>query len=170
MKAILVILLLVVATIIGVAATHTVKLDGGYIVDVGSRVYDPVGTLKNIRNRLARDCSHVSSPSLSSAEATLAGTALRRHTQAGAPTIKLLAKSGAWLIAEAEFPEAEPGAFLLRKQGKAYKVVSVWGGSAAPFKDAPAIRQWFRSQAPSAPAALIECHEPLTPPFGPGTR
>jgi len=71
-------------------------------------------------------------------------------------------KMRSWLIAESEFSAAEPGVFLLHAQDGGYKTQSIWGGTNAPFKTPPAIREYFRSEVPAVPAALVRCYDPIT--------
>lgn len=87
---------------------------------------------------------------------------LRTNLQGGEPNLVILMKTQSWLIAESEFSEAEPGVILLHAQDGGYKTEIVWGGTNAPFKDPPAIREYFRSEVPGVPEPLVRCYEPIT--------
>ena len=44
---------------------------------------------------------------------------------------------------------------------------ATYGGTAAPFNEAAAIRDFFVEEVPDAPDAMIKCYEPVGPPFAP---
>jgi hypothetical protein len=100
--------------------------------------------------------------SISTIEASLVKAYLRTNLQGGEPNLVILMKTQSWLIAESEFSEAEPGVILLHAQDGGYKTEIVWGGTNAPFKDPPAIREYFRSEVPGVPEPLVRCYEPIT--------
>jgi hypothetical protein len=67
----------------------TKKVNEGYIVNVGSWWFDPVGELEELKTRAFRSCAGVSKQSLASTDATEI-YALLEGLGSGSPTLKQL--------------------------------------------------------------------------------
>jgi hypothetical protein len=68
---------------------------------------------------------------------------------------------GDWAIVEAEFDQAEPAIYLLKKETVDWKIRGDWGGTPAPHKANPMIRRWLSKDAPDAPRDLVKCFEAI---------
>lgn len=164
MRVYLVATLIVLAALGAAYAAFVVHVDDrGFIVEIGDHIYDPAGYVNQAVNRMLRDCSEVEHVSSSSKEWEAVTAYLR--TTGSEPRLVLLMKTQSWLIAESEFSNLEPGVILLRAQDSGYKMESAWGGTNVPFKTPPAIREYFSSKVPAVPAPLVQCYEPIIPPF-----
>lgn len=137
----------------------------GFVLNVGGRIYDPVGAIDNFSNKVVRDCSGVIHIPTDSNEAGSVKTYLYNSLHSGEPQLNQLIELESWLIAEATFESSEPGIFLLQKVEHGYITHRIWGGTAAPFKTAPVFRDYFLDNTPEAPLSLIRCYEPLSPPL-----
>lgn len=151
--------------VVTTALLITEKVDNGYIIMIGGTILDPVGEIREAANRVTRDCSQVSKIEPN----TDAWLNLQRQLEAmvpestAAPRIALRAKS--WVLVEADFSNNEPGISLLEDTDQGFREVASYGGTAAPFRDGPIIRDYLIHQAPSAPLVLIQCYDPVGAPF-----
>jgi hypothetical protein len=85
-------------------------------------------------------------------------------TESGAMGVRQIDRLGDWAIVEATPPNAEPGIFVLKKEGAAYTAAATWGGVA---QSAQEIRDYLAQNTPGAPAELFACFEPAGAPFAP---
>ena len=153
--------------LIAVLASSYEQVDEGFILSWGDHVIDPVGDVKDASNRLFRDCSEISSVRQgSSAWNTISGQ-LSKLAERNQIIPRKILTQGDWILAEADFPDAEPAIFLLLKSQTGVVTKAAYGGTAAPFNEVAAIRDFFVKEVPDAPDALIKCYEPVGPPFAP---
>lgn len=165
MKKPLIVVILAGATLTFLYLACIDKVDGGYIVKIGNSFYDPIGITSEITNAARRDCSNVENIETSNTHAKSFINAISTRLGIGDPSIKLMITLNEWAIIESEFSQGEPLSFLINEENYEYKVIATWGGSAAPFKTSPAIRSYFATQAPATPIQLLQCYDPVTPPF-----
>lgn len=148
----------IVGTLIGGYVLYAERVDDGFILDLGNHVYDPVGEIKDISNRLVRNCGDVTKVPLASSEARAITDHLRSQ-RLGEPSIYSMIKTQKWLIVESGFTRSEPAIYVLQELEHGYITHSEWSGTAAPFNDGPVIREYFRTNVPDAPSSLIRCFE-----------
>lgn len=137
----------------------------GYYWFVGDRIVDPVGEYREYSNRITRDCSSVTNVKPDSRDWLLVQGELRRFFPDSIPSPWVVLKSGSWFLAESDFSNGEPGILLIESAPGGARLVGAYGGTAAPYKDAPIIRGYFLKEFPAAPRALIQCYDPVGPPF-----
>ena len=152
--------------IAGLASSYQ-QVDDGFILSWGDHFIDPVGYYKEASNRLFRDCSEISSVRQDSSEWNSISRQLSRAVDRNQITPRKILTQGDWILAEADFPDAEPAIFLLLKSQTEVVTKAAYGGTAAPFNEAAAIRDILFEKVPYAPDALIKCYEPVGPPFAP---
>ncbi len=158
LRALLITIVVILGTLIGGYALIVERVDDGFVLDLGNRVYDPVGEIEDLSNTLVRNCGDVAKVPLASREA-MAITVHLRSLQLGEPSLGSVIKSKRWLIVETGFTNSEPAIYLLQEVEHGYITRGEWGGTAAPFNDGPVIREHFRKNAPDAPSSLIKCFE-----------
>jgi len=139
------------------------KVDDGYIVDVGPVWFDPVGEVSEMTNKIGRNCGEVSNVGSGSEEWNQLKSKLDESNSNSLP--RKILKQRNWFLVETDLTNAEPVIELFEHTSNGYKEMAGYGGTAAPFKDAPVIRKYLLEQAPTAPAALIQCYDPVGVPF-----
>ena len=100
--------------IAGLASSYQ-QVDDGFILSWGNHFIDPVGDYKEASNRLFRDCSEISSVRQDSSEWNSISRQLSRAVDRNQITPRKILTQGDWILAEADFPDAEPAIFLLLK-------------------------------------------------------
>lgn len=158
MRALLITMTVILSTLVGGYVLFAERVDDGFILNLGNRVYDPVGDIDDLSNRLVRNCGDVANVPLASNEAR-AITDHLRSLQLGEPILDSVIKSKRILIVESGFTNSEPAIYMLQEVEHGYITRSEWGGTAAPFNDGPVIREYFRKNVPDAPSSLIRCFE-----------
>lgn|GEM_PF-7013530 len=139
------------------------KIDDGYIVDVGPVQFDPAGEVSEMTNKIVRTCGEVSSVGAGSEEWKQLKNKLDESNSNSSP--RKILKQESWYLVEADLTNAEPVIELFEHTSNGYIEKVGYGGTAAPFKDAPAIRKYLIDQVPAIPAALIQCYDPVGVPF-----
>ena len=155
-----------VLLIAGLASSYQ-SVDDGFILDWGDHFIDPVGDYKEASTRLFRSCSEVRSVKQGSSEWNMISSQLAKLAERNQIMPRTILTQGNWILAEVEFPDAEPVIFLLLKSPTGIVTKAAYGGTAAPFNETATIRDFFLEEAPAAPDALIKCYDPVGPPFAP---
>jgi hypothetical protein len=68
---------------------------------------------------------------------------------------RYMGKDG-WHIVWATPRNMERGVFILHGNATSLEYIGVWGGTAFPEEES-SVLEWFKGQAPDAPASLLEC-------------
>jgi hypothetical protein len=157
---------ILILLIAGLALSYQ-QVDDGFILSWGDHFIDPVGDVKDASNRLFRSCSEVSRVRQDSSTWNSISRQLSRAVDRNQITPRIIMTQGDWILTEADVPDAEPAIFLLLKSQTGAVTKATYGGTAAPFNEAAAIRDFFVEEVPDAPDALIKCYEPVGPPFAP---
>lgn len=170
----LVSLLVAVLAVAGVGLSHLERYEDTVIFVAGDKAYDPLGSARNVYNRVSRDCSAVVEvPRQSKAWREIRDelSHMKDPYPTAATPLRIM-RLGSWTIAESEFADLEPAIFVLSQEqdqdrgpgqglGKLHiHTEGTWSGTTAPLKPGPIIRAYMRSQIPTAPEALIRCFEP----------
>lgn len=164
----LVSLLVAVLAAAGVGLSHLERYEDSVIFVIGDKAYDPLGSARNVYNRVSRDCSsvvEVSRQSKAWREIRDELSQMKDPYPTAATPLRIM-RMGSWTIAESEFADLEPAIFVLSQEqeqglGKLHiHREGTWSGTTAPLKPGPIIRAYMRKQIPTAPEALIRCFEP----------
>lgn len=164
-RALMGIAMLAVATIAVVAACFVERFEDSYLIVTKTRVYDFIGPLQNVFNRATRTCGRVKSVDRATPEWQLIGDHLTHLQNLSKPLPRQILEQGGWYLVESEFESNEAAVLLLGPQGASLAVISLWSGSAAPFSERAAIRDYLFKSAPQAPGSLVRCFEPTVAPF-----
>lgn len=165
-------LTLLAVTALGVLNAHVdlAQVDGRTFVAAQNRLHDPQGWLSDRWTHLVRDCRPVRALDgvQEGAGALAAIRAFSPPDSASAKLVQLLALDD-WQLAEVEFAALSPAVVLLRQGSNGWNIVpsAIWSGSTEPWRPAPLIRRYLAQQAPSAPAALLDCLNPKSALFLP---
>lgn len=155
---------IVLAAGVWFAYTHVERYENSYILVTAKHVYDPLGHIKDLFNRLSRDCSHV----IVVAPLSQDWLAIRKELshlkelyETEATPLRIM-QEGTWFLAKAEFAALEPAIFALNYEGHTLQVRTngVWSGAAGPWVPGPLIREYIQSHVPSVPHSLVQCFEP----------
>jgi len=159
MRSLLIAITIILSALLAVYFAFAERIgDDGFILNIGNRVYDPVGEVKDLSNRLVRNCREVEKVPRTSSEAR-AITDYLRSLQLGEPNLYSVIKFKSWFIVESGFTNSEQAIYMLQEVEHKYTTRSEWGGTAAPFNDGPVIRGYFSDSVPGAPEQLIRCYE-----------
>lgn len=133
--------------------------EGSWLIVTKDHVYDFVGPIRAGYTRLTRDCSSVSNLSPASAMWQPIRARLGEYGSHSPATPRQILQVGNWYLSHSEFEMSEPGVVLLEQTSLGLQPRAEWSGSAAPFKDEPAMWEYLGKNAPQAPTSLIECFE-----------
>ncbi len=144
--------------------SHVERVDDGFIIATKTGVMDPIGELKLAFTRATRDCTAVKEVSSAEILAALAASKVVKINDAN-PKPRAGWKQDAWLLVEVDFDSLEPAILLIEHVASNYTVAALYGGTAAPFNDVQVIHSYFSRKQSAAPRQLINCYEPVGPPF-----
>ena len=147
------------AALVLLTAAFVRPYEGSWLIVTHDHVYDFVGPVRVAYTRLTRECSPVARLSPSSPAWQLVRARLGEIGSHSPATPRQVLQVGSWYIAYSEFELSEPGVVLFEQTSAGMTDRAEWSGSAAPFRDEPAMWQYLRKSAPQAPRALIECFE-----------
>jgi hypothetical protein len=149
----------------GVGVTYIEKFDNGFIISIRDNIIDPIGEVKLAFTRVTRDCSGLAKLTLPSTKIESMKRTVDGPTADEKAVVRAAWTLGNWAILETDFVNREPAIFLLEGKSAHFKIRSVYGGTAAPFNDTQFIHEYFKRAAPNAPLSLVNCYEPVGPPF-----
>jgi len=145
------------------------QVDQRWLLDVDGRLVDVAGQWSDRMNHMLRDCTQVHVVPPNEAMHAQALKTLQQHSPPDSLELRLsrLWQMGDWLLAEVDFERLAPAVVLLRHHETALEVVTsgVWSGSTHPHWPAPFIRQYLARRVLEAPAALLNCFDPVLPLF-----
>lgn len=164
-----VVLLIVALTAALYLGSHVERFEDSFLFVTTGSVYDPLGSLIDLTNRLTRDCSAVTEVEPGTPEWLAVTEALSRLTEPDSSEATPLRarRQGDWFMVEAEFASLEPAIVLLSGAPDALKVhpEATWSGTTAPRTPGPLIREHMIHSTQAAPASLIRCFDPTLPHF-----
>lgn len=155
------------AVAIALAALFVRPYEGSWLIVTPDHVYDFVGPFRVAYTRITRACGPVIRLSAASPQWQLVRARLGQVGSHSAASPRQVLQMGHWYLAHSDFELSEPGVFLFELTPAGLADRAEWSGTAAPFRDEPAMWEHLRARAPQAPRALIECLELNGPYAGP---
>jgi hypothetical protein len=138
-----------------------VSRDGGKLLEVSGRVYDPHGWLSEKLRQWTQDCSPVRTEATDGTIAVSVLELVEQHSLPDSMGAKLLQLhvQGDWAIAEVVFPALNPSVVVLHRMNGAWKIQddALWSGETSPWNEADFVRRYLQKKKPELPQALINC-------------
>lgn len=180
-------LLLISCAVLLLSQLRPLPQDQGLLLSVSGRPVDALGWLQGQWQRAVRDCRSVRRLPAGSPAWDEARQHLARYSppaSLGARPLQVLAwgeRDAQWLLAEVAWDAApqpasaatvaplDPAIVPLARQGGLLQVqaAGVWSGDAGPWFAPVFIRRYLGERLPAAPAALLQCLDPLRVGHGP---
>ncbi len=143
--------------------------DNGYLLVIDEREIDIIGLAHERWVRLRRNCEGVSSLGAESPQHERVKQLIQAYSPPSSASAQItsLVSTQAWALAEVEFKELLPAVVLIKFSEGEPSIVphAIWSGYTSPWRAAPHVRAYMATQAPQAPAELLDCFEPRSKAF-----